>query len=83
LLRFDLAADPVPLLDAAARRGVPIRLFDVEADGRHRAVYREAFVLSRPDCHVAWRGDRAPDDPLALIDTIRGAGAPAQSGRNA
>jgi hypothetical protein len=30
-------------------------------------------VLSRPDQHVAWRGDSQPDDPLALIDRIRGA----------
>jgi hypothetical protein len=29
-------------------------------------------VLSRPDQHVAWRGDAMPPDPLALIDRIRG-----------
>ena len=81
LLRFDPAADPAPLLDASRRRGVPVQLFDVQSNDGGRAVYRESFVLSRPDCHVAWRGDRAPDDPLALIDTIRGAGAPALSGR--
>jgi hypothetical protein len=26
----------------------------------------------RPDRHVAWRADVEPDDPLALIDLIRG-----------
>jgi len=30
-------------------------------------------VLVRPDGHVAWRGDAAPADPVALIDRIRGA----------
>jgi hypothetical protein len=30
-------------------------------------------VLSRPDQHVAWRGVRLPEDPLALVDRIRGA----------
>jgi hypothetical protein len=29
--------------------------------------------LSRPDQHVAWRGDRLPSDALALIDRVRGA----------
>ena len=27
----------------------------------------------RPDQQVAWRGDRVPDDPAALIDRVRGA----------
>jgi hypothetical protein len=26
----------------------------------------------RPDRHVAWRADLEPNDPLALIDLIRG-----------
>jgi hypothetical protein len=34
--------------------------------------YREKLVLSRPDQHVAWRGDALPDNPLRLIDIIRG-----------
>jgi len=32
-------------------------------------------VLVRPDRHVAWRADHAPDDPLELIDHLRGARA--------
>jgi hypothetical protein len=31
------------------------------------------LVLSRPDQHVAWRGDLLPSDALSLIDRIRGA----------
>ena len=29
-------------------------------------------MLVRPDGHVAWRGDRMPDDPLRIIDVVRG-----------
>jgi hypothetical protein len=34
---------------------------------------RTRLVLSRPDQHVAWRGNRPPGDPLAQIDRVRGA----------
>jgi hypothetical protein len=72
LLRLDPSADARPLQDAAARRGVPLAVLDLQS--REAAgLYREAFVLSRPDQHVAWRGDRLPANPLALVDRIRGA----------
>jgi hypothetical protein len=38
------------------------------------ALYGRLLVLVRPDGHVAWRGDNPPTDPLAMIDTVRGAG---------
>jgi hypothetical protein len=38
-------------------------------------------VLSRPDQHVAWRGDSLPADPLALIDRVRGASNPTSQAR--
>ncbi len=72
LLRFDPAVPTQALEDAARRRGVPLQVLDVrsrEAAG----LYRHKLVLSRPDQHVAWRGDAAPGDPLALVDRIRGA----------
>ncbi|MDO9708984.1 FAD-dependent oxidoreductase [Paracraurococcus lichenis] len=72
LLRRDAAVDPTPLLQAAARRGVPMALLDLEAEAAP-ALYPQALVLSRPDQHVAWRGDAVPADPLALVDRIRGA----------
>jgi len=37
------------------------------------SVYDRKLVLSRPDQHVAWRGDAEPADPMALIDLVRGA----------
>ncbi len=72
LLRFDPAVSTAAIEQAAARRGVPLRVLDVQSPAAS-GLYREALVLSRPDQHVAWRGDAAPADALALIDTVRGA----------
>ena len=74
LLRFDPEVDVSALTDAAARAGVPLQVLDVRADDIPGA-YRHKLVLSRPDQHVAWRGDEAPASPDALIDKIRGAAA--------
>jgi len=72
LLRFDPAID-VAALEAAARdRGVPLRVLDVERPTT-AIFYGEGLVLSRPDQHVAWRGNTIPADPLALIDRVCGA----------
>ena len=73
LLRFDESVAVEPLIEAARVRGVPLALLDVEPS-EPAPVYTTALVLSRPDQHVAWRGDEVPDDPTALIDRIRGAG---------
>ena len=71
LLRFDSAVDVTALELAARDRDVPLKVLDVE---RPAAVaFDSPLVLSRPDQHVAWRGDRSPADPLALIDRVRGA----------
>ena len=42
-----------------------------------------AWMLVRPDGHVAWRSDTVPADPLELIDTVRGASPLAVSSRAA
>ena len=72
LLRFG-AADTAALEAAARARGVPLRVEAVESD-EARVLYERCLVLVRPDGHIAWRGDTVPADPLALIDTVRGAG---------
>jgi 2-polyprenyl-6-methoxyphenol hydroxylase-like FAD-dependent oxidoreductase len=72
LLRFDPSAETAPLQIAAERRGVPLAVLDVNATAA-RGLYGHRLVLSRPDQHVAWRGDALPSDPLALIDHVRGA----------
>jgi hypothetical protein len=68
--RADGAA--APIADAAQARGVPLAI----AKGPLEAakLYSSGLVLVRPDGHVAWRGDNSPAEPLALIDTVRGAG---------
>ncbi len=74
LLRFDGDVDVAPLESAARARGVPIDVLDVDSD-EAAAVYRHKLVLSRPDQHVAWRGNALPSDAAGLIDLISGARA--------
>lgn len=77
LLRLDPALDVTALAGAAGEKRVPLRILDVgisDVSQPEAAAYDGGrLVLSRPDQHVAWRGDRAPADPVALIDRIRGA----------
>ena len=71
LLKFDSAADVAALESAARQRGVPLKVLQIKP--AEAAVYDGSrLVLSRPDQHVAWRGDSLPSDPLALIDHVRG-----------
>ncbi len=82
LLRFDPAIDTAALEDAARERGVPLKVLDMQRQ-KAATYYGGGLVLSRPDQHVAWRGDRLPADSLALIDHVRGAasqGGEAKSG---
>jgi 2-polyprenyl-6-methoxyphenol hydroxylase-like FAD-dependent oxidoreductase len=77
LLHLDPAASITGLVDAAAARGVPLRVVELGHEPGHadaRATYGAAMALIRPDHYVAWRGPDAPADPLAVIDRIRGAG---------
>jgi 2-polyprenyl-6-methoxyphenol hydroxylase-like FAD-dependent oxidoreductase len=58
---------------AATIRGVPLKVHRI-ANQEAAALYGRALVLVRPDGHVAWRGNAVFVNPLAMIDTIRGAG---------
>jgi len=58
---------------AAAERGVPCRVVDLDAP-EVLAAYQRRLVLVRPDGHVAWRGDAEPANARAVIDRVRGAG---------
>ncbi|WP_024507713.1 FAD-dependent oxidoreductase [Bradyrhizobium sp. ARR65] len=84
LLRFDPAVHVDALVAAAAARKVPFAVLDVQAgDEELNALYPQKLVLSRPDQHVAWRGDALPAEPSALIDLIRGAAQGGQKQRAA
>lgn len=72
LLRFDPAVETGSLVAAAAKRGIPMFVLDVDA-AESASLYPRKLVLSRPDQHVAWRGDEPPQDPAHLIDRLRGA----------
>ncbi|MDT0344055.1 FAD-dependent monooxygenase [Streptomyces litchfieldiae] len=62
------------LAEQARRRGLPIALLPVDSPGI-RAVWERDLVLLRPDQHVAWRGDEAPDPAVwdGVLDRISGA----------
>jgi 2-polyprenyl-6-methoxyphenol hydroxylase-like FAD-dependent oxidoreductase len=78
LLRFDPSIGVSPLTQAAARCGLALTVLDIRTRQLPEP-YRHRLLLSRPDQHVAWRGDRIPDDPQALVDRIRGAANPSPS----
>lgn len=68
----DEDADVAAFMDAAARLGIPFaearETFDAPG-------YRHRFLISRPDQHVVWRGDRLPEDPASMLDVLRGSTA--------
>jgi len=64
--------DASRLLRAAEAVGMPVRVHDI-ADAHIADLYERKLVLVRPDGHVAWRGDAAPDDPRSVVDIVRGA----------
>jgi hypothetical protein len=57
--------------DDGAEPGVTLKVLDIERPTT--ALYGSGLAWSRPDQHVAWRGDASPADSLALIDRVRGA----------
>jgi hypothetical protein len=72
LLRFDPRTHVTGIVEAGARRNVPLRVLDVQVPEVPQ-FYGHKLVLVRPDQHVAWRGNAEPDAPDDLIDLVRGA----------
>jgi 2-polyprenyl-6-methoxyphenol hydroxylase-like FAD-dependent oxidoreductase len=71
LLRLGFAGDVTPLTAAAADRGVPLRVVDIDEPAIAR-LYERQLVLVRPDGMVAWRADSLPGNASALLATVTG-----------
>ncbi|MGX9430945.1 MULTISPECIES: FAD-dependent oxidoreductase [Bradyrhizobium] len=71
LLRSDPGVDAYGLTTTASAVGMPLTVLDIAA-AELPAVYRHPLILARPDQHVAWRGDRLPNNPAALMNILRG-----------
>ncbi|NLY27682.1 MAG: FAD-dependent oxidoreductase [Alcaligenaceae bacterium] len=72
LLRFDPALDVSGFVSAAARRGLPFRVIDLSPE-EGAGLYQHGLVISRPDQHVAWRGNAMPVDVENLVARLCGA----------
>lgn len=72
LLRLDRAIDTTLFEQAALDRGVPLVVLDIDTE-EASTLYDRKLILSRPDQHIAWRGDALPNDMESLLDQIRGA----------
>ncbi len=59
------------VVESARRRGIRLDIVDLP-DECASDIYDRTFVLSRPDRHVAWRGNRAPKDTDHLLDLVTG-----------
>ena len=71
LLRLDgRAADTAPLERAFRAYRAPLDVLEVGSEAA-RIVYGRDLLLVRPDLHVVWRGNEAPEDPgrLAALAT--------------
>jgi len=72
LVLGDLAVDSIR--HASAARGIPLEVLTVDEPDLSKLVelHGAKAVIIRSDHHVAWRGDRLPDDVDRLLDVITG-----------
>lgn len=56
---------------ACQERGIPFKSQYID-NPQIAHLYECAFVLVRPDGHIAWRDDRLPENPGMVIDQARG-----------
>jgi hypothetical protein len=65
------APNAANLAKAAAARGMPLTIVD-RPETEIRDLYEADLALIRPDQIIAWRGNRVPDDPAALLAQLTG-----------
>lgn len=64
-------ADASGLERAIRARGAPVAVLEVP-DQVARDIYGHDLILLRPDMHIVWRGQAAPDDPAAVAAIATG-----------
>jgi hypothetical protein len=65
------AADASGLERALRSHGAPVAVLDIP-DATPRDVYGYDLILIRPDMHVVWRGNAAPEDPAQAAAVATG-----------
>jgi hypothetical protein len=60
------------IIAAAAELAVPVKHLPLDPAGPSADVCGHGLLLVRPDGHIAWSGERAPDDPAALLARVAG-----------
>jgi 2-polyprenyl-6-methoxyphenol hydroxylase-like FAD-dependent oxidoreductase len=73
LVTYGLPRDAAAFTESASVIGMPLAVV-APGDARLRDRYEARFALIRPDQHVAWRGDEAPSDVIALLRHVSGHG---------
>ncbi len=71
LLQLNRSADVAPMVGAAGRLGIPLKVVTL-ANEEARTLYGRDYAIIRPDHHVAWRGDQIPLDPQELLCQVTG-----------
>jgi 2-polyprenyl-6-methoxyphenol hydroxylase-like FAD-dependent oxidoreductase len=62
-------ADATAFVNAAARRGVPLKVLAID-EPQLSGIYERKMVLVRPDQHVAWRGNSVEDADAVLARAL-------------
>jgi 2-polyprenyl-6-methoxyphenol hydroxylase-like FAD-dependent oxidoreductase len=78
VLGSGMAPSTASLEHAASALAMPLRLVRLEQEAMLHA-YERRLILVRPDGHVAWRGDTAPDDSLPLLRQVCGGATAARN----